>query len=69
MGFLKPPLYTVTLMAHSSVREQYVPRHEIKAPFPLGPDAQPGPGKSGPVSTGSIQQVSVGCMQTGYSLS
>lgn len=56
-------------MAHSSVREQYVPRHEIKAPFPLGPDAQPGPGKSGPVSTGSIQQVSVGCMQTGYSLS
>lgn len=53
MGLLKLLLYTVTLIAHSSVREQCVPDQEMKAPFPLGPDAQPGPGKSGLGSTES----------------
>jgi hypothetical protein len=56
-------------MAHSSVGEQCVPGHEMKAPFPLGPGAQPGPGKSDLGSSELIQQVSVGCVQTGYSLS
>lgn len=63
MGFLKLPLCTAMLTAHSNVREQRVPGHETKAPFPLGPDAQPGPGKSGLGPTESIQQVSVGFLR------
>lgn len=63
MGFLKLPLCTATLTAHSNVREPCVPGHETKAPFPLGPDVQPDPGKSSLGPTESIQQVSVGFLR------
>lgn len=65
-GFLKLPFYSETLKAHQQCREQNVPGHERKAPFP---ESSCTAEHRRVLPWSRTPRVSPGRMQTGHSLS